>query len=165
MIFLLPVGYGDIFPSTTLGKCIATFAMLMGVLVVAFPVSVFSDLWSHELHKSAWQSLDAIDEEDEGEDTTERKDEGPISPDSFRSDLEGFGAMTGRSSVASSDNNGVEPSQDKYHGVVDDDHILLRKEDLAELVEHMRTINDSQKKIRGILSKYRLQPPPVSEST
>ena len=29
----------------------AAMAMLMGVLVIAFPVSVFSDLWSKELKK------------------------------------------------------------------------------------------------------------------
>lgn len=45
------VGYGDIYPTTFGGKCVAAMAMMMGVLVIAFPVSVFSDLWSKELKK------------------------------------------------------------------------------------------------------------------
>lgn len=36
------VGYGDTYPITGQGKIIASFAMLLGVLVIAFPVSVFS---------------------------------------------------------------------------------------------------------------------------
>ena len=43
------VGYGDTYPTTFGGKCVAAMAMMMGVLVIAFPVSVFSDLWSKEL--------------------------------------------------------------------------------------------------------------------
>ena len=45
------VGYGDTYPTSIGGKCIAALAMMMGVLVIAFPVSVFSDLWSKELKK------------------------------------------------------------------------------------------------------------------
>lgn len=45
------VGYGDTYPTTFGGKCVAAMAMMMGVLVIAFPVSVFSDLWSKELKK------------------------------------------------------------------------------------------------------------------
>jgi len=42
------VGYGDISPVTMAGKTVAVAAMLFGVLVIAFPVSVFSDLWSKQ---------------------------------------------------------------------------------------------------------------------
>lgn len=45
------VGYGDFYPVTVGGKCVAGVAAVMSVLVVAFPVSVFSDLWSKELKK------------------------------------------------------------------------------------------------------------------
>lgn len=45
------VGYGDAYPTTFGGKCVAAMAMLMGLLVIAFPVSVFSDLWSKELKR------------------------------------------------------------------------------------------------------------------
>ena len=43
------VGYGDMAPTTTGGKMVAIAAMLTGVLVIAFPVSVFSDLWNKEI--------------------------------------------------------------------------------------------------------------------
>ena len=39
----------DTYPTSPGGKCVTVCAMLLGVLVVAFPVSVFSDLWSKEL--------------------------------------------------------------------------------------------------------------------
>ena len=43
----------------------AVFAMLTGVLVIAFPVSVFSDLWSKELKRAgALDHLGSSDEED-----------------------------------------------------------------------------------------------------
>ena len=45
------MGYGDFYPVTVGGKCVAGVAAVMSVLVVAFPVSVFSDLWSKELKK------------------------------------------------------------------------------------------------------------------
>ena len=43
------VGYGDVYPTSFGGKCVATAAMMLGVLVVAFPVSIFSELWRDEL--------------------------------------------------------------------------------------------------------------------
>ncbi|CAB9499526.1 gated channel subfamily B member [Seminavis robusta] len=51
MVTATTVGYGDMYPTTTSGKYVACFAMLMGVLVVAFPVSVFSDLWAKEIKR------------------------------------------------------------------------------------------------------------------
>jgi hypothetical protein len=38
-------------PTSTGGKYVAALAMMMGVLVIAFPVSVFSELWSQELRE------------------------------------------------------------------------------------------------------------------
>lgn len=49
MVTATTVGYGDLYPTSVGGKIVASFAMLLGVLVIAFPVSVFSDLWSKEL--------------------------------------------------------------------------------------------------------------------
>lgn len=49
MVTATTVGYGDMCPTSGTGKAIAVLAMLSGVLVIAFPVSVFSDLWQKEL--------------------------------------------------------------------------------------------------------------------
>ena len=39
------VGYGDMAPVTPAGKLVGTATMFFGVLVIAFPVSVFTDKW------------------------------------------------------------------------------------------------------------------------
>jgi hypothetical protein len=43
------VGYGDCYPTSTAGQLCAAAAMLVGILVIAFPVSIFSELWSEEV--------------------------------------------------------------------------------------------------------------------
>ena len=43
------VGYGDVYPTTTAGQLCAAVAVLTGVLVIAFPVSIFSELWHDEM--------------------------------------------------------------------------------------------------------------------
>jgi Ion transport protein len=67
------VGYGDTFPVTAGGKAVATLTMLMGLFVVTFPVSVFSDLWSKELKRlgainDLKAALDSDDEDSDDED-------------------------------------------------------------------------------------------------
>ena len=55
------VGYGDIVPTTVAGRYVAICAMILSLLVIAFPVSVFSDLWSKELERvGALKSLDTL---------------------------------------------------------------------------------------------------------
>ena len=39
----------DMYPTSTGGRYVAVLSMMMGVLVIAFPVSVFSELWAEEL--------------------------------------------------------------------------------------------------------------------
>jgi hypothetical protein len=49
----------DYYPTSTAGKWVATFAMLTGVLVIAFPVSIFAELWQEELRQySGFEELD-----------------------------------------------------------------------------------------------------------
>eukprot|EP00547_Thalassionema_nitzschioides_P003107 CAMPEP_0194208120 /NCGR_PEP_ID=MMETSP0156-20130528/6660_1 /TAXON_ID=33649 /ORGANISM="Thalassionema nitzschioides, Strain L26-B" /LENGTH=446 /DNA_ID=CAMNT_0038935017 /DNA_START=30 /DNA_END=1370 /DNA_ORIENTATION=- len=66
MVTATTVGYGDVYPTSTGGKFVAIMAMLTGVLVIAFPVSVFSDLWSREL-KRAGTLVDDDDDDDDDE--------------------------------------------------------------------------------------------------
>lgn len=123
------VGYGDTVPTTTGGKCVAMVAMLVGVLVIAFPVSVFSDLWSKELKK-----VGLYEDEDEG-DLSERS--APVATEPQRKQAH-------QASMES-----IEATEEE-----EDRKIEFRKSDLRKLAKHMRSIDRSQMRIRDILSKY-----------
>jgi hypothetical protein len=49
IVTITTVGYGDTYPVTWLGKIIGGLTMLMGILVLAFPISLlganFTDQW------------------------------------------------------------------------------------------------------------------------
>jgi hypothetical protein len=66
------VGYGDVYPTSMSGKVVGACAMLLGVLVIAFPVSVFSDLWSKELKKAG--ALVLVESDDDDKDNTDDDD-------------------------------------------------------------------------------------------
>jgi hypothetical protein len=58
----------DVYPTSTGGKWVALCAMMVGVLVIAFPVSVFSDLWAREIEASrAVLSSEGEDEDDDAD--------------------------------------------------------------------------------------------------
>eukprot|EP00656_Telonema_subtile_P057749 TRINITY_DN9575_c0_g1_i2.p1 TRINITY_DN9575_c0_g1~~TRINITY_DN9575_c0_g1_i2.p1 ORF type:complete len:338 (-),score=69.99 TRINITY_DN9575_c0_g1_i2:724-1737(-) len=52
LVTIMTVGYGDLFPTTDLGKVAATAAIICSVMILALPISViglnFSILWSQE---------------------------------------------------------------------------------------------------------------------
>ncbi|KAK3275594.1 hypothetical protein CYMTET_16281, partial [Cymbomonas tetramitiformis] len=55
MVTMTTVGYGDVYPGTTLGKCVCVFAMIMGVLFLSMPLAIvgsnFCGVWD-ERYKS-----------------------------------------------------------------------------------------------------------------
>jgi hypothetical protein len=53
------------YPTSGGGKLVAIFAMLTGVLVIAFPVSVFSSLWQEQLHKEGINSKENGGQDDQ----------------------------------------------------------------------------------------------------
>lgn len=62
MVTMTSVGYGEVFPRTTQGKCVGFIAMLAGVLLITLPVSIvgqmFQDVYesnAEELAKAAAQ--------------------------------------------------------------------------------------------------------------
>eukprot|EP00747_Dinoflagellata_sp_TGD_P181453 gnl/TRDRNA2_/TRDRNA2_35298_c0_seq1.p1 gnl/TRDRNA2_/TRDRNA2_35298_c0~~gnl/TRDRNA2_/TRDRNA2_35298_c0_seq1.p1 ORF type:complete len:473 (-),score=74.13 gnl/TRDRNA2_/TRDRNA2_35298_c0_seq1:352-1770(-) len=51
MVTMMTVGYGEIVPRTTLGKCVGFVAMLVGMVLIALPVAIvgqkFQDVYEH----------------------------------------------------------------------------------------------------------------------
>ena len=112
----------DVYPTSTAGKLIATLAMLMGVLVIAFPVSVFSDLWSEELRKVDGFETDRQDHIDEEKDEYLRRNSLPHSSPTRSSGTQ----------------------------------ILMKPQDLEDLIYSVKTIQEHQRKLEYILKKYKL---------
>jgi hypothetical protein len=121
--------------------------MMMGVLVIAFPVSVFSELWSKELRLQG--ALDVLDNESiHGEPETVREE-----------------SVQHRAQYTLPEaGHGRQPSLDHLLGdqvipsalTIDDEHLIMRKEDLKILMNHIVAIHESQSQIKGILQKYKL---------
>jgi hypothetical protein len=143
---------------------VAACTMLMGVLVVAFPVSVFSDLWQKELRtRGAIITLEEDNDDDDDEHDVAKMpvsvvpDVLPLSPPGrqFSDDATPISMyvktkrtpMYGQDGFLGASTNSIE---------VDDDHVVLRKSDLTEIIAHINTVHDSQRQIRAILKKYKL---------
>ena len=105
--------------------------MLMGVLVIAFPVSVFTELWSKELRRTG-ALLDWSDDDSEPPSSSTRLDYNTIE------------------TVLPRDDNGDNVLSD----LPSDDFVVLHKDDLAEIVANLQTIGESQRQIKNILKKY-----------
>ncbi|GMH52167.1 hypothetical protein TL16_g01173 [Triparma laevis f. inornata] len=58
------VGYGDMYPTSTGGRLVAVLAMLMSLIVVAFPISVFTHLWEEEFN--AYRGSEVFARESDG---------------------------------------------------------------------------------------------------
>jgi len=167
-------GYGDMYPTSTPGKWVATITMLLGVLVIAFPVSVFSDLWQKELRKTG--ALPAILEDEDkdgasndgsqgdadGDDDTEgflRRGDGveiPKSIDETSPLLRIDAAAHGNDSNNNTRKTG--PSSAKPlagAGRYDSDYMWIHKSDLAEILASVKTIEEERRRIERILRNYR----------
>mmetsp|Transcript_15483 Transcript_15483/g.33687 ORF Transcript_15483/g.33687 Transcript_15483/m.33687 type:complete len:542 (+) Transcript_15483:55-1680(+) len=127
------VGYGDVHPTSFGGKCVAGLAMLMGVLVIAFPVSVFSDLWSKELKKAG-----VLEKLDSGRDS--------IGNDSIREST--------RSSRSSVRMKTIDENISVQQQLQSDDAIMISADDLEAIKSHLRRIDESQLEIRRVLENY-----------
>jgi voltage-gated potassium channel len=51
VVTLGTIGYGDVIPITPLGKLIATFSILLGVVMIALPVGIIANAFSDEIHR------------------------------------------------------------------------------------------------------------------
>ena len=112
--------------------------MMMGVLVIAFPVSVFSDLWQQELKKV--QGFDFG--EDDGESPPLQYNSGEQ-----RDDDSGSSAIIGEATPLR-----PHPTDESY--VNPKDNVVMSKKDLREIVGCLRRIEQEQQRLGQILNKY-----------
>jgi hypothetical protein len=153
IVTVTTVGYGDCVPTTSSGQCVASLAMLLGVLVIAFPVSVFSELWSKELRMKGFQ-LDGGGGSDDG-DAGDGKN-GETNMEALPDATKGSSSYDHLSFESPPEDAATSPYllDHRKQSVPDADHIVIRKDDLAEMVAHFQTITESQQQIRAILKKY-----------
>ena len=150
--------------------------MMTGVLVIAFPVSVFSDLWSKELKRSgAFAALeeDDDDDDDDNDDMTvnavanqsqkaEAAQKLVDELDEFASPIKAgpYGVIAAVEDV----NQSVEslPSQlpsmkrGQSNTSLNRNQVAMDRDDLINLLSHVQTMQESQREIKAILRKYKL---------
>lgn len=51
IVTLTTVGYGDVVPATLLGKIIASFTMIAGLMMLALPVGIVATAFAEEIHR------------------------------------------------------------------------------------------------------------------
>lgn len=118
----------DYYPTSTAGKYVATFAMLTGVLVIAFPVSVFSELWQKELRQySGFEELDG--------------DDGQVNA-----------ALNGKDAEQSAE----ERANWRAEAESLPGRVVIEKKDLKEIMECMQTMRESEQRMRAILRNYQV---------
>ena len=72
IVTITTVGYGDIYPITGVGKFIASLTMVMGIIIIALPITIisknFSSTWGEfenrgliKVHNNCVQAVSAID--------------------------------------------------------------------------------------------------------
>jgi hypothetical protein len=102
--------------------------MLMGVLVIAFPVSVFSDLWSHELRRV--EGFESLPKEDD-------VDNNPPKANSRETDCSPMPHRT-----------------ERRYQATDSDVAMVDKQDLRAIASYLSNIRENERQLRAILSKY-----------
>jgi hypothetical protein len=123
-------------------------AMLMGVLVIAFPVSVFSDLWSNELKQRGVDYEDMLDDDAESEASTEQEN-GVSRSVRFSDEIASVSEQSGISSIRLTERS-LAPT-------IFENRVVLEEEDVHALTKHLQTMEKSQERIRGILAKYDIE--------
>ena len=127
---------------TTAGQLIASLTMVLGIFVMAFPVSVFTDLWSRELQRQGWL-------EDDNDDNANDLN----GSEAFQEDAE---PRKGHVDDSSSDNQ-----SQKQHPATGTDGLtvadmLLKYEGYsAEIADKNRLIQKTQQEVKAIMDQQR----------
>ena len=122
--------------------------MLTGVLVIAFPVSVFSELWSQELKARGVDILNELEDEE-----SEASEEAPDTNGGFgRHKKDSFLTASQLSTNAQSVTRTLSPIQSSHEA-----DVTMAAEDLAAIKKYMRTVEVSQERIRRIFAKYDIE--------
>jgi hypothetical protein len=122
----------------------------MGVLVIAFPVSVFSDLWQQEIKK-----VHGFDFQTDDDDDDDDNDDYLVAKNSTR----------GTSSVTPSDQSVLSEqtllrqshgASHRLYGYSDETVVVLKRKDLQEIAGCLQRIRQEQNMLRSLLRKYQL---------
>eukprot|EP00977_Amphora_coffeiformis_P016964 scaffold5383_cov222-Amphora_coffeaeformis.AAC.5 len=160
--------------------------MMTGVLVIAFPVSVFSDLWSKELKRTgAFSTLDDDDDNDDGRGHQGDEKRGSLNPSQkLEAGLDQLSPVK-QGSVRWADepdhyvelnqsvNQSVESLSGELPGIkrtrstssLKGHQVAIDREDMINLLAQVQAMQESQREIKSILRKYRLQLQQVSSSS
>jgi hypothetical protein len=118
--------------------------MLFSVLVVAFPVGVFSDLWSQELKEA--KGFDDLFQDD--------VDENEIQVDGSAGIVPGRRQQYEDAHLTQNSLAGAHPELGAQISEGSTMYVVMEKEDLNEIVGALHSIRQSQKQIRNLLRKY-----------
>jgi len=141
------VGYGDYYPTSVAGMWVGTIAMLTGVLVIAFLVSVFSDLWSEELKQV--QGLKSLHMDDATNSSDDEK-------------VEGNNVISEQMHEEDTNHRDRKHIRDQYEQIYSEPgsllhnpkHIMIDREDLNDILASIYTIQQEQRHIQKLLKKY-----------
>jgi hypothetical protein len=147
-------------PTSPLGKIMGSCAMLVGVLVIAFPVSVFSELWSKELKANgAYRSIANNSTQKDFDEMEDSFDE--------RAPPKYISAVFDKSHI--NEDKDVKNDDTSTGSLVFQPHNSPSRSDAktdmtsAQAIRHyMAVIDDAQQKIRNILEK--LEDPETSST-
>jgi hypothetical protein len=131
----------DYYPTSKAGQWVSACAMLTGVLVIALPVGVFSDLWSDELKEV--KGLESLFDDDSSGSDDDQNDGSLANPE--------------QEYLVNADCNETQPLREENQKInfeEDKRFVVLERDDLNEIVSSVRCIREKQRRIQRILKKY-----------